>query len=60
MKEFEIKVFASYISGGTKYYNCFKEYVNAESGTAAKKILKEALKKDGYKDIKLSDVIACF
>ena len=58
MKEFEVKVFAGYISGGEKYYNCFKEYVEAGSETEAKKILKAELKKDGYIDIKLSDVIA--
>lgn len=58
MQEFEIKVFAGYISGGEKYFNCFKEYVEASSESEAKKTLKSALKKDGYINIRLSDVIA--
>ena len=58
MKEFEIKVFAGYISGGVKRFNCFKEYVEAVSETEAKKKLKTELKKDGYINIQLSDVIA--
>ena len=59
MKEFEIKVYASYMVNENKKYNCFKEYVNAKNATEAKKILKDELKKEGYIDIKLSDVIAC-
>ena len=58
MKEFEVKVFAGYIAGGETYYNCFKEYVEAANESEAKKILKAALKKDGYINIELSDVIA--
>jgi hypothetical protein len=58
MKEFEIKVFAGYISGGQKYFNAFKEYVSASCETEAKKKLKTELKKDGYVNIELSDVIA--
>jgi len=58
MKEFEIKVFAGYVSGGQKYFNAFKEYVFASCETEAKKILKAELKKDGYVNIELSDVIA--
>lgn len=57
MKEFEIKVCASYTPAGTKYWNCFKEYVTANNATEAKKKLKEELKKEGYKNIKFSDVI---
>lgn len=59
MKEFEIKVFAGYISGGETYYNCFKEYVNARNATEAKRALKKELKSDGYIDIEFSDVIPC-
>lgn len=59
MKEFEIKVFAGYISGGETYYNCFKEYVNARNATEAKRALKKELKNQGYIEIELSEVIAC-
>lgn len=59
MKEYEIKVFASYMVNEHKEYNCFKEYVEAKNEAEAKRILKAELKKDGYKDIELSDVIAC-
>lgn len=58
MKEFEIKVFASYMVNEHKEYNCFKEYVEAGNESEAKKKLKAELKKDGYIDIELSDVIA--
>lgn len=58
MKEFEIKVFASYVSGGEVYSNCFKEYVEADNESEAKNKLEAELKKDGYIDISLSDVIA--
>ncbi len=53
MKEFEIHVSASYIAGGEKYWNCFKEYVTAKNKTEAKKILKSELKEDGYKNIEM-------
>lgn len=59
MKEFEIKVFASYMVNEHKEYNCFKEYVKATTAAEAKRKLKAELKKDGYMNIKLSDVIAC-
>ena len=58
MKEFEIKVFAGYMVNENKKYNCFKEYVEAKNEAEAKRKLKAELKKDGYIDIELSDVIA--
>lgn len=53
MKEFEIRVSASYIAAGSKYWNCFKEYVTAKNKTEARKILKAELKEDGYKNIEM-------
>ena len=52
MKEYEIHVSASYTtSGGSKEWNCFTEYVNANTKAEAKRILKEQLKADGYHNI---------
>lgn len=48
MKNFEIFVSASYISAGSTYSNCFKEYVEARTAAEAKKSLRAALKADGY------------
>ena len=59
MKEFEIKVFAGYTHGGEKYFNAFKEYVEAASAAEAKKVLRAQLKEEGYTNIKLSEVIPC-
>jgi hypothetical protein len=58
MKEFEIKVFAGYMVNENKKYNCFKSYVEAKTEAEAKKKLKAELKKEGYINIELSDVIA--
>lgn len=52
MKEYEIHVSASYITdGGSKEWNCFKEYVNASTADEAKKTLRAELKAEGYKNI---------
>lgn len=59
MKEFEIKVFAGYTHGGEKYFNAFKEYVEAPSAAAAKKALRAQLKAEGYTNIELAEAIPC-
>ena len=59
MKEFEIFVSASYMVNEHKEWNCFHEYVTAKTEAEAKRKLKAELKKDGYIDIELSDIIAC-
>ena len=60
MKEYEIHISASYVTdGGSKEWNAFTEYVIAGSAAEAKRIKKAELKKDGYKNITMSDVIAC-
>ena len=57
MKEFEIHVSASYVtSGGSKEWNCFKEYVNAGTAAEAKKILRAELKAEGYKNITMEAI----
>lgn len=58
MKEFEIFVCASYVTdGGSKYSNCFKEYVEARTAAEAKKALRASLKADGYINIKMDEPI---
>lgn len=57
MKEFQIFVCASYRVNESKKYNCFKEYVKAKNEAEAAKKLTAELKKDGYIDIELSDII---
>lgn len=52
MKTFEIHVSASYVTdGGSKEWNAFTEYVEAKSAAEAKKILRDELKEDGYRNI---------
>ena len=59
MTEYEIHVSASYrTSGGTIEWNCFTEYVEAESGVEAKARLREELKQQGYRAIKMDAVEA--
>ena len=59
MKEYEIYVSASYTtSGGSKEWNCFKEYVSANSAAEAKRILKAELKADGYRNITMDAIEA--
>ena len=59
MKEYEIHVAASYItSGGSKEWNAFTEYVTAKNKTEAKRILKEQLKAEGYKNITMDAIEA--
>lgn len=58
MKTFEIFVSASYTTdGGSVESNCFKEYIEAKTAAEAKKNLRAALKKDGYKNIKMDEPI---
>ena len=57
MKEYEIHVCASYrTDGGSKEWNCFKEYVNADTAAEAKRILKAQLKEDGYHNITMAAI----
>ena len=59
MKNYEIRVSASYTTdGGTKEWNCFKEYIEANTAAEAKKILRAELKADGYKNISM-EAIEC-
>ncbi len=59
MTEYEIHVSASYrTSGGTIEWNCFTEYVEAESEAEAKARLREELKQQGYRVIKMDAVEA--
>ena len=59
MTEYEIHVSASYrTSGGTIEWNCFTEYVEAESEAEAKARLREELKQHGYRVIKMDAVEA--
>lgn len=59
MTEYEIHVSASYkTSGGTIEWNCFTEYVEAESKAEAKTRLREELKQQGYRAIKMDAVEA--
>ena len=52
MTEYEIHVSASYkTSGGTIEWNCFTEYVEAESEAAAKAQLRAELRQQGYRKI---------
>lgn len=57
MKEYEIHVCASYrTDGGSKEWNCFKEYVNADTAAEAKRILKAQLKEEGYHNITMAAI----
>lgn len=57
MKEFEIKVSASYTTdGGSKKWNAFKRYITAKNATEAKRELKTQLKNEGYKNITLEAI----
>lgn len=59
MKEYEIHVSASYTtSGGSKEWNAFTEYVNANTKAEAKRILKAELKADGYRNITMDAIEA--
>ncbi len=59
MKEYEIHVCASYrTDGGSKEWNCFKEYVNADTAAEAKRILKAQLKEEGYHNITMAAIEA--
>ena len=57
MKEYEIHVSSSYTtSGGSKEWNAFTEYVNANSAAEAKRILRAELKADGYHNITMEAI----
>ncbi len=59
MKEYEIHVSASYTtSGGSKEWNAFTEYVNANSAAEAKRILRAELKAEGYHNITMDAIEA--
>lgn len=59
MKTFEIHVSASYVTdGGSKEWNAFTEYVEANSAAEAKKILRAELKEDGYRNITMEAMCA--
>ena len=58
MKEYEIHICASYkTDGGSKEWNCFKEYVFADSITEAKKIMRAQLKEEGYHNITMGAIL---
>lgn len=56
MKEYEIHASVSYISGGTRYYDCYLDYVAANTKAEAKKIYKASLKADGIR-LESADII---
>lgn len=57
MKEYEIHVSVTYTSqGGTKEYDYFMKYVFAKNATEAKKIVRTALKADGFKTLNMDAV----
>ena len=59
MKEFEMFVFASYITDGeSEEWNCFHHYVEAPDAKAAEVLAREELASEGYNHIEISDVIA--
>ena len=59
MKEYEIHVCASYkTQGGSKEWNCFKEYVYADTAAQAKRNLKAQLREQGYHNITMAAVEA--
>ena len=59
MKEYEIHVSASYITdGGSKEWNAFTEYVNANTAAEAKRILKAELRSEGYHNITMDAIEA--
>lgn len=57
MKKYEIFVSASYMVNEHEEYNCFKEYIEANNATEAKKVLKAQLKVNGYKKISMDTPI---
>ncbi|MFA5561358.1 MAG: hypothetical protein WDA00_01785 [Eubacteriales bacterium] len=58
MKEHEIHVNASTSRTEQKERNCFKDYICACSEDDAKQILREKLKEEGYRNIKLDAIEA--
>ena len=59
MKEYEIHVSASYTTdGGSKEWNCFKEYRTAKNEAEAKKNLRAELRAEGYHNIILDAIEA--
>lgn len=57
MIEFEIFVCASYMVNEHEEQNCFKEYVNANNSSEAKRICRAGLKSEGYKNIEMDEPI---
>lgn len=49
MKEYEIHASVSYISGGTRYHDCYLDYVNAANKREARKIYKAELAEAGIR-----------
>lgn len=49
MKEYEIHANVSYVSGGTRYQNCYLDYVRATNKAEAKRIYKAELAADGIR-----------
>lgn len=49
MKDFEVHAFVSYVSGGTRYHDCYTEYVTAKNKAEAKKVCRERLKSEGIR-----------
>lgn len=49
MKEYEIHASVSYIAGGERKYNCYCDYVNANTKAEAKRIYKKELAAEGIR-----------
>ena len=59
MTEYEIHVSASYTTdGGSKEWNAFTEYVNANTAAEAKRILRAELRAEGYHNITMDAIKA--
>ena len=59
MKEYEIHVSASYnTDGGSKEWNCFTKYRNANTAAEAKRNLKAELRAEGYHNITMDAIEA--
>lgn len=59
MKQYEMCVTVSYISGEETYENSFKEYVEAKDEKEAIKKLYEILEDEDYKTIDVYEIHEC-
>lgn len=56
MREYEIHASVSYVAGGTRYYNCYHEYITASSKAEARKILKAQYASEGIR-LEYADIL---